>query len=231
MKKSEKKKVVIFDIDFTVFNTAAFRKNLYQLLAIKLGYNNMLQFNQLARQTEQETKEQVGYFKPRIFLSFLQKKTKKKVKMQELEEIFFNESLYIESLYEDSRDVFQELVIKKNIDIIIFSTGEKEFQMQKINSLHEMLKEDQIHIFVDKLVRLKEILIKYNDSTIYLVDDLPTVLSQAKKLNPDIITIWINHDRRIHERDFFDEREPRKGFKTDKIISELKEIIPIVTAN
>lgn len=225
----KKKTVVIFDIDFTVFNTAAFRRTLYKLLAQEMGYSDFQEFYTLAQKTEQKTKEQAGYFKPQIFLSLLQKKAKTKVTLIDLRKLFFNESLYIESLYEDAREVFQELVMRRDIAVIIFSTGEKEFQMRKVGELQRMLKEDQIHIFADKLLRLKDILLQYQDNHIYLVDDLPTVLYEAKKIDPTILTIWINHDKQVHEKDFLDPYEEVDGFKADATVANLNEIIPLIT--
>ncbi len=229
MKISNKEPVVIFDIDFTIFNTATFRRNLYELLANQLGFSDIRQFTKLAHHVEEEAKEQVGYFKPHVFLTILQKKAKKEVTLAELEKTFFDESLYIESLYEDARDVFQELVMRRNIDIIIFSTGEKEFQMHKIKVLKNMLQEDRIHIFSDKLLRLKDVLLKYHDKHIFLVDDLPTILYEAKKLYPGITTVWVDNDKKIIEKDFFDKQETVEGFHADKLIHSLGELIPIIS--
>ena len=218
----QKPKIVLFDIDYTVFNTNAFRNNLYDRLSKKLGYSDLVHFIDIAKKVGQETKDQIGYFKPQIFLKNLKEKSKKDVPMSELEDIFFDETLYIESLYEDARSVFQELVLKRNIQINIFSTGDKEFQMRKISILKEMLDEDKLHIFVDKLQRLKDVLMQYKDYHIYMIDDLPTVLKEAKHFNANITTIWINRDKKIQEKNFV------KDFKVDHVIKNLEEIIPIV---
>lgn len=220
-----KKKVVIFDIDYTVFNTHTFRANLYEHLSEKLEYTNKNFFYDLAKHIEKKTRDREGYFKPRTFIKFLKNELKTDLSIDKLEDIFFDESLYIESLYEDARSVFQELVMKRDIPIIIFSTGEKKFQMYKLSGLKHMLQEDQIHIFVDKLKRLKDILSEYKNYRIYMVDDLPTVLKEAKQFDKGVVTIWVNRDRHVTEKDFV------KNYTSDFVISSLTEVTKIVSKN
>ena len=216
------KKIVLFDIDYTVFDTRTFRVNLYELLSEKLGYKNKSNFVDLAKKVEADTRKQEGYFKPSTFLELLKNETKTKISSNELEDIFYDESLYIKSLYEGAKSVFQELVIKKNIQINIFSTGEKKFQMQKITALTDMLMIDNLHIYVDKLKKLKEVLQQYEDYHIYMVDDFPIVLKEAKQFNKNITTIWVNRGIRIEDEELI------KSFKVDYIIKKLEEIIPLV---
>lgn len=220
-----KKKVVIFDIDYTIFNTHAFRKNLYEFLAQKLGYTDIGPFVQVAKHIEKKTRDTVGYFKPLVFLKLIKAELKTDLSITELEGLFFDESLYIESLYEDARSVFQELVMKRDIPIIIFSMGEKKFQMYKLKALKEMLEVDHIHIFADKFKRLKDVLREYKNYHIFMVDDLPTVLKQAKMFNKDIVTIWVNRDKQVSEKDFV------QGFKADYVIDNLVKIITIAAKN
>jgi hypothetical protein len=220
MEKS--KKIVLFDIDYTVFNTNVFRSNLYPLLAEKFGFSDLSLFIELAKEVGKETKEKIGYFNPETFLKLLKEKSKKDVPISELEDIFFDETLYIESLYEDARSVFQELVMKRDIQINIFSTGDKKFQMRKIAILKDMLHDDNLHIFVDKLKRLKDVLQQYEEYHIYMVDDLPTVLKEAKSFDKNITTIWMNRDKKLNEQDFV------TNFKADYVVKNLEEIIPLV---
>jgi FMN phosphatase YigB (HAD superfamily) len=224
----KKKPVVIFDVDFTVFDTAAFRKNLYHNLAELLDYADITQFNKLAKETEQETKEIEGYFRPRVFLALLQRKAKKGVSLEALANVFFDEQLYIESLYEGAREVFQELVMKRDIAVVIFSKGEKEFHMHKISPLRDMLKEDHIHIFADKIVKLQEVLAKYEAYHIYLVDDFLSVLSEAKKYAKDLTTIWVNRDKKIQGNDIFATYDEKISYTPDKIITDLKALLPFI---
>jgi FMN phosphatase YigB (HAD superfamily) len=221
-KESKKPPVVIFDIDYTVFNTVTFRRNLYLSLAKKLGYSDVEQFFLIAKETEQATKKEAGYFKPGLFIQLLKKYSQTAASIRELENIFFDETLYINSLYTDARSVFQEIVVKREIPVIIFSTGEKEFQLQKITALKEMIHEDRIHIFADKLLQLEEVLTKYAENHIYIVDDLPTILKEAKQFNNEITTIWINRDKSVSEKDFVD------NFGADNVIENLGEIVTIV---
>ena len=68
--------------------------------------------------------------------------------------------------------------------------------------------------------RLKDYLEDYKDYQIYLVDDHPTVLKEAKKINKDIVTVWLQTN--VNKTPTID------NVLTDKIIHKLEEIIPII---
>ncbi len=149
--KSQKKPVVILDIDQTLFNTKVFKE--------RLKNTNML-----------------------------------------------GESEYIELLYLIEKKFFQELVIKRDIPVQIFS------------SRKELL--TKAHTFNDTEItkRLKDYLEDYKEFQIFLVDDNPSLLQQVKGFNKEIITIWLNSNR----------KETSKDIQVDKIIQKLEEIFSIV---
>jgi hypothetical protein len=214
--------VVILDIDYTVFTSPTFRRNFYTQLTEKLGYAKESEFLSLARKAEQQTKEEEGYFNPTVFLKHLKQISHTDVPATELEQILFDESLYIESVYEEARSLFQKLVIEQDIPVNIFSTGEKKFHKQKMDAFKEMLQEDQTHIEIVGMKRLRDVLQNYDGYHVYLVDDLPTILKEAKGLRSDITTIWVNKDKKT-EKDFV------KNFQSDYIIENLVEIATIVS--
>lgn len=112
-----------------------------------------------------------------------------------------DESEYIELLYKIEKKVFQELVIKKDILISIFS------------SRKELLINDHSLSDTSTVKRLK-------DYQIYLVADHPILLNEAKGFNKDIVTIWLQtHVNKI---------STKNNVLTDKIIHKLEEIIPII---
>ena len=215
-----KQPVVILDIDYTIFDTDSFRTAVYKRLATKLRFIDFAPFLDLTKQIETKTKLQVGYFDPKVFLQLLRKETETELSQQDLEDIFFDENLYRASLYEEVADLFQKFV-DQNIQLVIFSTGEEKFQTMKLTGIKELLHEEHIHIFVDKLLDLKDVLQKYQDKQVYLVDDLSNVLQEAKSADPSVKTILIDRNNRFLEQDF----------RPDFVIENLTKIVTIVTKN
>lgn len=160
-KKTEGKKFVLFDIDYTLFDTDAFKQS------------NLEKF----------------------------------------------------TLFEESIDVI--IALKKFAEIGIFSEGEYIFQKNKLEKtkLHEHLSEQYIHIVEKKDVVLKDILQKYDKREIFLVDDKLQVLFLAKKLAPQLFTIWVKRGP------FAQLQVPFEGFTPDAIIENLQEAIAIVKNN
>ena len=215
-----KQPVVILDIDYTIFDTDSFRTAVYKRLATKLRFIDFAPFLDLTKQIETKTKLQVGYFDPKVFLQLLRKETETELSQQDLEDIFFDENLYRASLYEEVADLFQKFV-DQNIQLVIFSIGEVKFQTMKLTGIKELLHEEHIHIFVDKLLDLKDVLQKYQDKQVYLVDDLSNVLQEAKSADPSVKTILIDRNNRFLEQDF----------RPDFVIENLTKIVTIVTKN
>lgn len=219
MQKS--KKIVLFDIDYTLFDTDSFRVILYEQLAKMLGFTDIQKFYKLTIQAEEETKKELGYYRRDVFLEILKREAKKDVPLEELQEIYRNESLYTSTLYKDSREVVQKLATK-GVHMNILSTGYKEFQMMKIASLNEFLPINSLHIFENKILHLKDVLSQYAGYTIYIVDDFRDILKEAKSLNPQVITIWITRQKK------FEDNFGSDDFTPDYQVKNLKEIVPLI---
>jgi hypothetical protein len=122
-----------------------------------------------------------------------------------------DESEYIELLYLTEKKVFQELVIKRNIPVNIFSSR-KELIIKSHSYDTAAIK------------RLKDYLEDYKDYQIYLVDDQPKLLKEAKKMNKDIVTI-------LFQTKIVNGKNAKDNIGVDKVINKLKEILPIIVCN
>lgn len=218
------KKIVLFDIDYTLFDTDSFRLILYEQLADKLGFSDIQEFYKLTIQAEEETKRQLGYYRRDIFLEILKRHAKHKVPFEELQELYQNQSLYTNTLYQDAREVLQKLTAD-NIHINILSTGYKEFQMMKIASLNEFLPVDSLHIFENKLPHLSDVLSHYQGYNIYIVDDFIDILKEAKSIHPAVTTILITRQKK------FEDNFGSRDFIPDYQVKSLTEILPIIRDN
>lgn len=222
--ESKKNKLVLFDIDYTLFNTDFYIEELTTLLAKKLGYNDFGVFNPLSKQAATMTIKDAGHFNPEIYLKHLIDLTKTKLQLEDLQEIFWHKVLYKKAIYTDVRNTFEKLA-DNNIALGILSTGNQKHQRQKIHSIVDFLEDEHVHIFVDKLAELQHIFERYNTYKIFLVDDLQEILVAVKALNSKVFTIWMNKKKQIEKTTLIE------NFVPDQTVISLSEIVSIVKEN
>lgn len=215
-------KVALFDIDYTIFNALSYRNFFTDALFEQLGEGKTKdEFTQLADQSYLESKNAVGYFDPEALIRHLSKKLKKNVDVARLTAIILDDNLIRKSLYEESIEVFKELSKDKALVMGIFSGGRIDLQRSKIISIEDFLHKEHIHIFeFKKWIALPELVKKYQDTTLFIIDDVLTILQEAKKLYNATTTIWIKRglykDKRI------------EGFSPDFVIENLREVVDIL---
>ncbi len=137
-------------------------------------------------------------------------------------ETFKKSNLKIYRLYDETRGVLKKLA--KFVEIGIFSQGEDEFQRKKLKQtlISNHFLEKNVHIFLDKDDNVENILTKYKDLTVFLVDDKLEILCLAKKIDKNVFTVWV-------KRGPFAKKEDRKkNFTPDVAVSNLKEIIAVI---
>lgn len=218
------KKIALFDIDYTLFDTDVYIESFFPLLSKELGIGHIEEFKILAEKANSEAREIAGFFDPLVFLDILLRSAKKNTNLQKLEKLFFENEFYDESLYDDVLSVLETLSSNKNVAVGILSTGHDKHQRRKISFLKKYFKEEFIHIFPDKLKRLESVLSQYKNNDIYLIDDYLKVLETAKKLDKTIHTIWIKKERK-HEGVFFDDR---LEFRPDYTFANLSAILSVL---
>ena len=138
---------------------------------------------------------------------------------------FFKESgLSKHKIYEEVIEVLEGL--SKIVKLGIFSKGKTEFQKTKLEKtgMMKFFKDYNIHIFDDKDANLINVLGKYKDSKLFLVDDKLEILYSAKKHMSKIFTIWVKRGP------FAKEQKAIAGFKPDAAITNLKQVIKLVAA-
>jgi FMN phosphatase YigB (HAD superfamily) len=157
--------------------------------------------------------------------------TSKPVVLLDIDDTLFNTALFIESglsenkVYEDVRSVLENL--NTFVTLGIFSKGEAQFQKTKLEKtdLVRFFEEKNIHVFDDKNINLAQVVEKYKDSKIFLVDDLLEVLSSAKRNDGKIFTIWMKRGR------YAQGQKEIPGFKPDAQVDNLSEVVRIVRSN
>ncbi|MCL5435245.1 MAG: hypothetical protein M1405_02545 [Patescibacteria group bacterium] len=138
---------------------------------------------------------------------------------------FMDSGLKKYALYDETTPTIKELW--RNVDLGIFSKGETEFQNNKLNKtgLKKYFKRNNVHIFEDKNANLKDVLSKYVNFKIFLVDDKLPVLYESKLSMPSIVTIWIKRGP------FAENQQPIKNFSPDITVNSLVNLSTVVENN
>lgn len=126
------------------------------------------------------------------------------------------------SSYEEVKEILIKL--SELASLGIFSKGETEFQKTKLKKtgMIKFFKDNNVHIFNDKDANLINVLEKYKDSKLFLVDDKLEILYSAKKHMPQVLTIWVKRGP------FAERQKPIEGFSPDEQVENLSEVLRIV---
>lgn len=212
----KKDKVVFFDIDYTLFDQKKFRKKIYRTISMILKLDK----NEVVKVGEELVRTKTGVFDPEVFAERLTKFFGREDAKNPITNLFYDDNLMQSCLYKESRKVVENL--QKKALIVIFSKGKDIFQRAKISAIKHLLQERHIHITLDKYETLPKLMKHYRGKKLYLVDDAYGVLHAAKRLNPEIFTIWVKRG------EFAEKQKPIAGFESDAVISNLKEVFSFI---
>ncbi|MDE2589460.1 MAG: hypothetical protein KGL95_07320, partial [Patescibacteria group bacterium] len=180
-------------------------------------------FSQIAEEAYQELRQNLAYFDPQLYSEKLSQKLGISVDGKKVEQIVLNEELMEESLYEDTVEVLDFLAKQPNLTLGIFSAGLLQAQLSKVKKLENFFHKDHIHIFeFKKHHALVELLQKYPEESVVMVDDMMHILYEAKLIRPTMHTVWIRRPERSFQDSHID------NFQPDSIIRSLRELIPII---
>ncbi|HEX8965053.1 MAG TPA: hypothetical protein VF820_01310 [Patescibacteria group bacterium] len=218
------RKVILFDIDYTLFNAQNYRNAFLTALQKEIGISDSKEFLKIADAAYLESRNEIGIFDPKAFLQLLEIKLQKNLHKENLEKLIISEDIINSSLYEDTVDVITQLAKNKDIFLGIFSAGLLPVQRPKIKLLEPFLNKEHIHIFEFKKGKaLPNLLEKYKDSKLYMIDDIAEILYKAKQINDNITTILIRREN--HPQAY---RQELAGFIPDKTITNLRDVLNIV---
>lgn len=222
MIQQKKNTLVLFDIDFTLFDARKYREKFVSRLKEKIGYKGE-DFLNLAEESYIASKQKIGYFDPATFIDELLLRTKANKDRGELVKIILDKDLINRYLYPDTIEILKKISREKNMIIGIFSAGKISLQRPKIKPIEHFLNKEHINIFeFHKGNALPKLIKGYQDYKIYLVDDIQDILVKAKKLRPDITTIW------IQRKGYTKSTEPVANFAPDYIIKTLTEVTALI---
>lgn len=185
----DKKRVILFDIDHTIFDTKKYLDLSLAMLRDRLGLSDEDEFHRLTIEIYKEQRTHAA-FQPEIFVETLLKRLGREGNVQELGEIFFNPDIMGQSLYSDVETVLQDFAARPDVLLGIFSHGQSSHQRAKIVSIMSVFKDDSIYINeIDKIKQIPQVLSRHKDDQIYIIDDLMDVLFSFKSLDKSVVTI------------------------------------------
>ena len=184
-------RIIFFDIDKTLFDREKYLSNFFKLLENNYGLDKS-QVEEIG-DYYREIKEEYGYFSSEAFLARIYKKYPE---LSEKLDYYFSAENLDNYLFDDLKTL-SEL---EGYRIGIFSKGDKVLQKAKIVKIENLIEQNLIYIYHNKLEKLSEVLDKHNDSEVILVDDNLTVLINAKELNKNVKTFLIDRKDEVGEQ-------------------------------
>lgn len=129
-------------------------------------------------------------------------------------------------LYDEVKETLGELADIATLGLL--SQGEIAFQNKKLEKteIKKYFSQKHRHIVEYKLEVMRDILSLYkNNAKVYFIDDWLTGLREAKKVDPSVFTIWMKRGEYAHSQ------EKHTDFEPDAIVTNLKEVIKLISSN
>lgn len=216
-----KQKIILFDIDYTLFNTDLFRDKTYPRLMDLLKQEDTPEYHVKVKEVEKELVVKGGY-EPVGFARTLSDALAILPKRHELEKLFYNPDLYDECLYPEVKNLLKILSERKNIVLGIVSRGEGTFQRRKIQVIQSFFSKENIFISLTKVDMIRKILEKFKEDKLFVIDDSAPFLYEIKKQNSNVLAILVEKENRY-------ERKPvAENFVPDAVITNLEEVVTLV---
>ena len=216
------KKIVLFDIDYTLFDMEKFRIKMFGEIIKKTRHERISNLEYLLRNAYFIYREESRTFDPKAFTKYLVRKLKIRVEPEILENAITKQDIFLGNLYEETKETVEALSRNKLQKIGIFSGGEINFQKKKIKEIEDYFHKEHIHIFAFKNKKLLSIVKRYKRDKLYIIDDHLEILHFAKKSNKSIFTVWIKRGR------FAVDHKGIIGFAPDATIVNLREVVKII---
>src|SRR5579872_1590328 len=174
------KHIVLFDIDYTLFDTDKFRDRTYPKLMHLLQQEDTPEYHQKVQEVEKQLIKKAGY-EPVAFAKSLMEILQISPKHQEVEELFYQEDLYKQCLYPEVQETLESLAKNPDIVLGIVSQGETSFQERKISAVRHFFVEQFIFISLNKIGMVEDIIEATEDRRVTVVDDSAPFLDALKK--------------------------------------------------
>lgn len=217
------KKIVLFDIDSTLFDAKKFREKILSNTIRAIGYKASKSIEKKLLDLYIASRRLNGFFNQKLFIKDVISKFNINSTSTALAKAIFNDSVFSGNLYIETKQVLESLSKDKLLSLGIFSRGYPNFQIKKIKEVRYFLQKEHVHIFLFKDRELPKVVKKYKECKLYIIDDSLNTLYKAKSLNKNIFAIWIKRgDRALKQK-------PILGFAPDVTIINLRDVAKLVS--
>ncbi len=208
------RKVFIIDFDYTLSDTSKVKADITDTLTSKIGKEITKHFWEYY----EKTKKQNGRIDfPQTLIDFIDLNKKEIISTTAID--IFKSLPFDMHLHSGVKDAFKSL--QKQGDIYIYSEGEPNYQLEKVRKSGLDIYTKEVFCFTDKLKNLPTLFNTFKDYKIIYVEDKVKYLIEAEKLNPNIITVFVNQGEYAQNADDQDIKQIDYSIKTFSEINRL----------
>lgn len=219
------KKLVMLDIDNTLFDSGSYRNKFFKDIALLLKREkNIDEGKQLCSDIYDQLRMQLGFFSPHKFVDAVINEAAINPKFkEEITEAIFSRKSLKNNMHGEVQETL--LALGKLAELGIFSQGDLLLQKAKLEEIKYLLTIDHVHIVENKIKVFEKIFGTYNGYKIFFIDDALPILWEVKKLYGQVFAIWIKRGR------WAERQKDISGFHPDGTIFKLSEAVAIVKSN
>ncbi len=219
-------KVILFDIDYTLINTDLLREAFMENLVHILQKDTRSDLGSIASaliDIEMQLISEKGRFELNRYLEMIAHKYSMSPNLRgDLEKALTAPEMFKKSVYPEVWDVLKKL--KGKIPAGVFSAGDVDFQHRKLqlSGLSEYLVPAQVNIFERKVPSIPQLLSKYQNVDLTVVDDRVEALEAIKQQRLNILALW------VHRGKYADKLPKTKEYAPNYEIRNLSEIFNVI---
>lgn len=180
------KKLILFDLDNTLLDSAGFRKSIYPKIVDILHKNEKSHTADDIEKIISESIEKFGLFDPDKLVDEIAANLSAEDK-DAMKNLFYDSEGIKLFFY---KEVMEEIGKFAQLgEVGVLTQGFTKFQTAKFASIASHFHEEHIYIAEDKRAKMNSIFNKYKDYKVYYIDDLLMMLKHAKEVRRDVVTI------------------------------------------
>lgn len=215
------KKLILLDIDNTLFDSPSYKAELFTYIAPLLENKGIVGAQDLCENVYMLSRKASGLFSPDLFVKTLEEQMHLDVEAkEEIMKIIFDGNLLQKHIFSEVKGTLDTL--KTFGDLGVFSQGEEKIQKAKIRELLHMFTVEHIHIMQNKSELFHTVLTHYKNEEVYIIDDALPILFEVKQHFPTVKVVWM-------ERGEWATKQAKiPGFTPDATVKNLSDSISIV---
>lgn len=218
----QNKKLILLDIDNTVFDSSAYRVTLFEKICEVLDRREIKEdFVKSCHFLADDMLRVTGMFDvEKLVDAILERFSVSKDRRDEVMEHLYKPEYTKMHVYDEVLGVLDRL--NKLGEVGILSQGEDRFQRTKLVSFLHYLSSKHIHIHSDKRSEMNRIFKQYLQNEVYYVDDMLIMLVAAKNADENVKPIWIKRGKYALTQDSI------AGFVPWATVDNLSDIIELI---